>query len=281
MILLGIETATELVGVCVADGTGPRAGVWATGRRRHAESLAPAVAHVLRQAGVTLSELTAIAVDVGPGLFTGLRVGVTTAKGLAQGLGLGVVGVGSLEVLARAAFDAGHEGTAVPVVDARRGEVFTARYRRPHDGAPMEMLVAPRVLRPEVLAAELAAGSPTPTGDAGRVLAVGDGALRYRDVLVAVGGVVVAGPSLASPPPQVLVALAAERLAAGGRGDDPALVVPEYLRGPDAKINWQQRTAGQRPGGTAGQRPDSTAGQRPDSTAGDTAGVAPGGSSPR
>ncbi len=257
MILLGIETATELVGVCVADAAGSRAGVWATGRRRHAETLAPAVAFVLDQAGVALSELTAVAVDVGPGLFTGLRVGVTTAKGLAQGLGIGVVGIGSLEVLARAAFDAGHEGTAVAVVDARRGEVFAARYRRPHDGEPMELLGPPRVLRPEDLAAELAAEpAGEPAGPSGPVLAIGDGALRYRDTLRAVRGVVVAGPSLAAPPPQVLVTLASEHLAAGGPVEDPALVVPEYLRGPDTRINWQQRTARAGPDGRPRAGPD-------------------------
>ena len=70
------------------------------------------------------------AVDLGPGLFTGLRVGVATAKGLAQGLGIGMVGVTSLEVLARAAFDTGWEGPVVAAVDARRGEVFAARYDR-------------------------------------------------------------------------------------------------------------------------------------------------------
>jgi tRNA threonylcarbamoyladenosine biosynthesis protein TsaB len=235
VILLGIESATELVGVAVGDDQGLRAGVWASGRRRHGEALAPAVAHALEQAQVALGEVDVVAVDVGPGLFTGLRVGVATAKGLAQGLGVGVVGVTSLEVLARAAVDAGWPGTVAAVVDARRGEVFAARYR-PAAGlpGPVAEVAPPARFRPESLAAELAAcGEP--------VLAVGDGARRYAAHLRAVDGLVVAGPSLAGPPPGVLVTMAAERLASGAAPVPPAAVQPVYLRDADVRINWAQR----------------------------------------
>ncbi|MGH9082538.1 MAG: tRNA (adenosine(37)-N6)-threonylcarbamoyltransferase complex dimerization subunit type 1 TsaB, partial [Acidimicrobiales bacterium] len=75
MTLLAIETAAELVGVAIADGDGPRAGVWVRSGRRHAESLAPAIAHVIEQTGTSLAEVETVAVDVGPGLYTGLRVG--------------------------------------------------------------------------------------------------------------------------------------------------------------------------------------------------------------
>ena len=240
MILLGIESATELVGVAVADDDGPRAGVWIAGRRRHAESLAPAIAHVLEQADLTLGDLGAVAVDVGPGLFTGLRVGVATAKGLAQGLGIGIVGLQSLEVLARAAFDAGWPGPVVSVVDARRGEVFAARYR-PTAGRPPGFMAEsspPARYTPEALAAELAADL---AGGDGPILAVGDGARRYAGVLGPVAGLTMAGRSLDGPPPAVLVALAAERLAAGAVPEPPATVRPTYLREADARINWTQR----------------------------------------
>ena len=242
MILLGIESATELVGVAVADDDGPRAGVWAAGRRRHGEALAPAVVHALEQAQVGLDEVEAIAVDVGPGLFTGLRVGVATAKGLAQGLGLGVVGLTSVEVLAGAAIDAGWQGTVAAVVDARRGEVFAARYRRTGGGQLSVAEVSPPArYRPEELAKELAgAGEP--------LLAVGDGARRYAAELEPVAGLVLAGPSLAWPPPTTLVALAAERLAAGASPERPAAVLPTYLREADARINWSQRRSAA-PGG--------------------------------
>jgi len=233
VILLGIESATELVGVAVADDDGPRAAAWATGRRRHAEVLAPAIAHVLELAEVALEDVGVVAVDIGPGLFTGLRVGVATAKGLAQGLGVDVVGVTSLEVLARAAFDAGWDGPVVAVVDARRGEVFAARYRPVP--APVEV-APPARYTPERLATELA-------GEGVPMLAVGDGARRYAHELSVVAGLRIAGQSLAGPPPGVLVALASEKLAAS---EPPADVQPTYLRDADVRINWVQRRAAPR-----------------------------------
>ncbi len=234
MILLGIESATELVGVAVADDDGPRAGVWAAGRRRHTESLAPAVAHALDQAGAGLDEVGVLAVDLGPGLFTGLRVGVATAKGLAQGLGIGVVGLTSVEVLARAAADAGWRGPVAAVVDARRGEVFAARYRAAGEGERVVEVSPPARFRPEELAKELAHAEEP-------LLAVGDGARRYAAELEPVAGLVLAGSSLAWPSPTTLVALAAERLAGGTVPEPPAAVLPVYLRDADARISWAQR----------------------------------------
>ncbi|HEX3946932.1 MAG TPA: tRNA (adenosine(37)-N6)-threonylcarbamoyltransferase complex dimerization subunit type 1 TsaB, partial [Acidimicrobiales bacterium] len=180
MIVLGIETATELVGVALADPDGPRAAVWATGRRRHAESLAPAIAHVLDQAGLTLQQVDAVAVDLGPGLFTGLRVGVATAKGLAQGMGLGLLGLASTEVLAAAAYRTGHRGPVIAVVDGRRSEVFAARYASDGDGVAFTEVSAPSRYTPEALAAELSAAIRA-GGPEGGWLAVGDGAHRYAD----------------------------------------------------------------------------------------------------
>lgn len=267
MILLGIETATELVGAAVADADGPRAAVWATGRRQHAESLAPAIAHVLDQAGLDLADLDAVAVDVGPGLFTGLRVGVATAKGIAQGLDVGVVPCTSVDVLAAATYDAGWTGPVVAAVDARRGEVFAARYRPdPAAAGAWRQVSPPARFTPAALAAALATdpaggGAGAGAGGPGGWLAVGDGARRYADVLAAVPDLRVAGP--ASPPPDTLATLAARRLAvrhpvaastvtvAGDRGDAtdghgpvvlaPAEVQPIYLREADARINWTQR----------------------------------------
>lgn len=224
MLVLGIETAAELAGVAlVADGA-PVAGAWVAGGRRHAEALAPAVAHVLDQAGVTASDLGAVAVDVGPGLFTGIRVGVATAQGLAQGLGVGVVGVTSCAALAAAAYGAGWDGPLAAVLDARRGEVFCARYAGPtHETHP------PARHTPADLAGELAA--------APGLLAVGGGALRYADVLT---GIRVA-PAVADPDPRAVALLAARRLARGEEPLAPSHVRPVYLREADARINWATR----------------------------------------
>jgi tRNA threonylcarbamoyladenosine biosynthesis protein TsaB len=244
VIIVGIETATELVGVALADDDGPRGALWVTGRRRHAETLAPALAELLEHTGLAMADIDLVVVDTGPGLFTGLRVGVAVAKGIAQGLGVGVLGLSSLEVLARAAFDAGATGSVVPMVDARRGEVFAARYAREPGGeyARLRELAGPRLVAPQDLADELAryqAGNSDPQP---LLVAAGDGALRYRDLLDGVPGLSVAGESLAGPSPSVLVALAKERLAAGATPRPPGAVVPDYLRDPDVRINWAERS---------------------------------------
>jgi tRNA threonylcarbamoyladenosine biosynthesis protein TsaB len=239
-MLLAIETATELVGAAVAEGTEVRAEAWVAGRRRHAETLAPLVDQVLAAAEVEVAGLSVVAVDVGPGLFTGLRVGVAMAKGLAFAAGINVVPVSSLTTLARAAFDTGFTGDVLAVVDARRAEVFAARFGPAPGGhgVPVARDV-PRRYEPGELGAVLEEMVPA-NGDG--LLAVGDGALRYASHFEGVHGVTVAGPSLSAPPPGALAVLAAEWLAEGHPPHDPIAVEAVYLREADARINWVTRT---------------------------------------
>jgi len=230
--VLALESATDMAGVALADDvSGVLASATLAQGRRHAESIAPAVRFVCAQAGVALGEVDAVAVDIGPGLFTGLRVGVASAKALAFGLGVPVVGVSSLEVLAQALASALPDPTlVVPVIDARRGEVFAARYRVRRGEAAAEGDEVRRT--PEALAQELAAlGEP--------VVLAGTGARRYRAVL-AVRGASTAGALYEHPRPDVVAALGLARVAAGAV-DDPLAVVPNYLREADARINWEQR----------------------------------------
>jgi tRNA threonylcarbamoyladenosine biosynthesis protein TsaB len=232
--IVALETSTETVGVAVRTDGGVQAEFVLTGRRRHVESLAPALEHLLAQVGLAPQDIEAIAVDLGPGLFTGLRVGVAAAKGLAQALGLGVVGRTSLEILTSAATRAGHGGLVLAVIDARRGEVFVSlgQVGGPDDAAPAEELIAPRLVAPDALGALLSpwAGQP--------VLAVGDGAQRYAETLSAVPGVTCVMDALAFPPPSTLLALAAAYLEEGGTPVAPALVVPLYMREADATSNF-------------------------------------------
>jgi tRNA threonylcarbamoyladenosine biosynthesis protein TsaB len=240
--VLAVESATELAGVALADASGMRVTVTVEGGRRHGESIAPAVEFVCARAGIALGELDALAVDVGPGLFTGLRVGVATVKALAFGLGLRVVTATSLELLALAAtrvLPPSGEGASpllVPVVDARRGLLFSARFLVTGDSVTR---VGDDVLcAPDDLAGELAA-----LGRGGqRALCLGDGARRYAELLGAVAGVTVAGVATAHPDVGVLAELAVARHADG-------LAVPvekvqaHYLREADVRINWEQRIA--------------------------------------
>jgi tRNA threonylcarbamoyladenosine biosynthesis protein TsaB len=229
--LAAIETATETVGVAVRTDGGVQAELALTGRRRHVESLTPALEHLLQQVGLRPGDLGAIAVDIGPGLFTGLRVGVAAAKGLAQALGTGLVTATSLEILVAAAAEAGHHGRVCAVVDARRGEVFAAaRDVGSGSGGVASDVVAPALYGPEALAATLRDLSP--------VLAVGDGAQRYAGVLEAIPGVEVVAPALSSPPPSTLLAMARARLDGGEATVPAASVVPLYMRDADATSNF-------------------------------------------
>jgi len=268
--LLAIESATDLVGAAVVTSEGRIFERSHAGGRQHAELLAPSVDAVCHEAALAVADLDAVAVDIGPGLFTGLRVGVATAKALAQGLGVGLVGVTSLDVLAADAVARVAAGTmtgqvgdltVVAVVDARRGEVFVARYRfgSPSGGRPAagtgtagagggpgtlvedpahSPVAGPELLVPEVLAASLAAGPP----GGGRTVVVGGGTLRYRDLLRAVPGVDLSvAEEVRAPSPVVLARLALARLEAGEPLVAPVDLVPEYRRDADAKINWEQR----------------------------------------
>ncbi len=233
MLLLAIESATESVGVSVATEAGLLATVTVERGRRHAESLTPAIEFACRQAGVAPRELDVVAVDVGPGLFTGLRVGVGTAKALAFAVGIPVVTATSLEILAGAVLGTGTAAgrDVVAVVDARRGEVFWARFR----AGPGEVrrVGEERLGPPPELVADLAGGDPA--------LLVGDGARRYRDDLSGTGELL-GGPLLAHPPVAVLAGLGLDRMARD-LGQPAAAVVPHYLRDADARINWEQRIA--------------------------------------
>lgn len=209
MLLLGIDTSAA-VSACVHDGERVLAHETAYDPRRHAELLAPMVTEVLARAGVDRSQLTGIAVGAGPGPFTGLRVGLVTARTLGLVLGVDVHGVCSLDALAAEALerDPGTLGEGfVVATDARRREVYWARYDS--GGA--------RVDGPHV----------GPAADVARdgLPAVGRGAVAYREALPGPDGPLDAGAGH-------VAALVARGLAGG----PVELLAPEplYLRRPDA-----------------------------------------------
>jgi tRNA threonylcarbamoyladenosine biosynthesis protein TsaB len=230
VIILGIDTATPQVGCALYGPDGELASFQAVQGRRHAEILAPAIDFVCKQANVSLDDIGAVAVDIGPGLFTGLRVGVATGNALASALDVPMVGLTSLDLLAAAA---GHQPDRriAAVVDARRAEVYWALYQSNPD-RPVQ-LTEYAVHPPAAVAEQLAQQSDG-------CLGVGDGALRYGDQLTTGTKVEVAGPELAYPSVSVLVRLA-RPLAVEGRTTAPGTLTPLYLRKADVRINWQQR----------------------------------------
>ncbi|HEX9891197.1 MAG TPA: tRNA (adenosine(37)-N6)-threonylcarbamoyltransferase complex dimerization subunit type 1 TsaB [Actinomycetota bacterium] len=230
MLVLAIETSTPQTGVALGSEQGVLASATVSWARGHQEVLAPAVEHILGWAEVDLGQVAGVAVGLGPGLFTGLRVGVATARGLAQVLGLPVVGIGSLDVLA---FGVRHTRSRIgAVIDGKRGEVFFSFYRPVPGGVARESDFA--VGPPERLAAELAASRQ-------ETLLVGNGALLYRRQLEDSGTPVeFASISRAFPQAVSLLELAVPRFQREetSRADD---VVPHYVRRSDAEINWSRR----------------------------------------
>jgi tRNA threonylcarbamoyladenosine biosynthesis protein TsaB len=227
MLVLAMDTATPQVGVAIGDADGVRGEVRLVGGRRHAEQLAPAIEFVCRESGVRLDQLAAIAVGVGPGLFTGLRVGVTTAKVMAQALRVPVVAVPSLDLIAHPLCHA--RALVVPVIDARRREVFHARYRAVPGGVQREGDYA--VGSVEDLMSELEAGGE-------HVLLAGDGVTRYREQFARLERAEEAGPEFDAPSVAALVQLAAARVERE-EFESPWDVHPMYLRESDAQLQWK------------------------------------------
>ena len=234
MLILGIETATEQVSVALGGHEGVIALFEVARGRRHTEVLTPAVDFVCAQADIGLDELGLIAVDVGPGLFTGMRVGLAAAKALALALRLPMIGISSLDLLAFRYRRS--DRVVVPVIDARKGEVFYAVYRPVPGG--VQQVVAPRVGPVDELVADLLARSQ-------EALCVGDGALRYQAEIL--DGYHCEISDVAHPSAAQLVQLAHAKAL---REDwvSASEIRPVYLRQPDAQINWARRATLAAPG---------------------------------
>lgn len=234
MLVLGIDTS-DGVGVALLECDEVLARADGAEPRRHAETLAPAVAWVLAETGRPSSAVEAVAVGTGPAPFTGLRVGLVTARTFARALAIPVYGICSLDALARQAFDlAGRPGPqdVVVVTDARRREVYSAEYRRSQAApdADVERVVQPAVGPPAALRAGLDARLGVTRGrsladavETGEVVVVGRGGRLYGEELGADAREPLAVDAA------VVARLALHRAAHGGELD----LEPRYLRRPD------------------------------------------------
>lgn len=234
-MILAIETAVERVGVAVGDNSGVRASAMLASDRRHAESLAPMIDFVLSQASVRVDEIDHIAVDIGPGLFTGMRVGMATAQSMAFALDVPLVPVSSLDVLAF-----GHGASDDPLavaLDARRGEVYWALYRAGEGAAEPVVLTSPAVASPGDAAVAIADRGET-------TVCIGSGFVRHRAEFDGLTRAVFAPESASMPRAEDVLALAVLR-AARDRVVPADALEPMYLRAPDAEINWQTRGGAQ------------------------------------
>ena len=237
MVLLGIDTATTVAAAGVVQG-GPEirilSDVGETSATGHAARLPEIVARALAEAGRRLDEIDAVAVSVGPGSFTGLRVGLSFAKGIVFASRARLVGVSTLEALASLAPPA--YGTIAVVSDARRGETYAALFRR--TGGVLERITKDLALSPDG-AAERVLGLVEP----GNTVLLGDASSRY---LEAFAGLPAAGISVVpleriSPRGSAVARLGADRLARG-ESDPVDSLVPVYVRASAAEENLRPST---------------------------------------
>jgi len=229
MTVLGFDTSMPVTAACVlrhdgrAFATEPPSAERLRARPQHSAELLPTVAALLDQAEVEWGDVDALAVGIGPGTFTGLRIGVATARALAHALGIGISPVSSLAALAAGLAQGAEPGTRfLPLIDARRRQVFAALFTDP----AREPEWGPLAADPKDLLARAARVDPPP-------LAAGDWALESRADLEAAGVIV--------PPADsglhAVSALHICRLAEAIRPVPPEGVTPTYVRLPDAEIN--------------------------------------------
>ena len=214
MKILSIETATPVAAVALAEGDDVSV-VEASNDMHHVESLIPTIEAMTSERAWSMSDIDLIVVDIGPGLFTGLRVGVATARSLAAALGCAIAPVSSLEVLAHETVE---QADRWVVIDARRREVCAQHFHA------SRALGEPRVMSPEVLGA---AAEP-------RSVLVGDGAQRYRDIFESAGLTLLDDPLSPNPAAAIELVIGAKRSS----GVALEAIVPQYLRDPDAVANF-------------------------------------------
>ncbi len=229
MRLLGIETSTLTGSVALLDDDVVVAEYSLNVATTHSERLLASVHRLLEESGFTLTSLDGLAVSVGPGSFTGLRIGLATAKGLAFASGHPLVGVPTLDALAWGVPFATYP--VCPLLDAKKGEVYSALYR--HRQGNLERVTEYRVLPADHLLNELGEGP---------ICFLGDGVLAYRDQIVQAMGerAYFVPPSRRYPSAACVAELGAHRLAEGD-APDPAALVPIYVRPSEAELTKAQR----------------------------------------
>lgn len=228
MLLLAIDTSTSTGGVALRNEDGLIGALSVSVDLTHSEGLMPALDALLQRCGVALQDVGAVACSVGPGSFTGLRVGVAAAQGIAAARDLPCAAVPTLELLARQAPHAGVQ--LCPLIAARKGWVYTRLYAW-FDGAPQPRSDELYIEIDEVVSLIKE-----------KTLFYGPAAPSYRNILANVLGddYVDAPDTLNTPNPAVLAELAFKKIQNGGAVSADALL-PHYLAASQAEVNWKQR----------------------------------------
>ena len=233
MLTLGIDTSTEICALGLADEVGILGEINFRLINRHGEELHSNLEFLLSSTGKKISDLEGLCIGTGPGSFTGLRIGLTAARTLAQVRELPIVGVSSLDLLAYNLSSTG--AWLVPVIDARRQRVYTALYRGWDQDIAGQRIDAARAVGLEELLAELQTLDPE-----GVFYFAGNGVNSYQSLLADSA----LNIKLASADKNIIrggvVAALGQYYLAQGRRDNYLEITPDYLKKPQAEINWQK-----------------------------------------
>ena len=228
MPVIAIETTTMVGSIAIVDNARVIAEVTLNARATHSERLMATVNRLLNDAGLAVDDMDAIAVSIGPGSFTGLRIGISTAKGLSYASGKPLIGIPTLDALA---LNMGFSSCLVcPIQDARKGEVYTAHYR-PCDKS-LEKMTDDMAVAPADLARMITE----------KTVFLGDGVNTYRELLMKqLGELYNEAPLPLQLPRASNVAMLALKRLEKGDADDPFTMVPRYIRRPEAEIRLKEK----------------------------------------
>ena len=230
MLVMGIDTSTMQGGVALLSGQGVISEYTLNIKATYSERLLPLIERALQDAGITLGHVEGFAVAVGPGSFTGLRIGLSTAKGLVVAGGQPLVGVSTLEAMAWTLPFCAHQ--VCPILDARKGEVYCALFR--HEGDRLIRLTDDAALAPEVLASHIQ--QPT--------VFLGDGLAAYEGLLKShLKDLALFPPLVGRGGRAAAVAELGRRRLMQGHRDDLATLTPHYLRPSEAELKHLGRFA--------------------------------------
>lgn len=225
MLILGIETSTSIGGVALIDNKGLIAEYRLNIGMVHSERLVPAIDRILSDAGIRLENLDGIAVSIGPGSFTGLRIGLSTAKGIQAATGKSVIPVPTLDAMAAMAQFSGCQ--ICPMIDARKKEVYAAIFEHSNSSG-ISRITDYMVDKPEKILGSIY----------GEAIFLGDGADLYRDLIIdRLGDKALFVPKNLSPSAAAIAELGSNMLRDGIKHEE--ILIPFYIRKSEAEIKSQ------------------------------------------
>ena len=228
MRVIAIETATMVGSIAIIDAARVISEITLNARATHSERLMAAIDRLLGDSGLAIDDMDGVAVSIGPGSFTGLRIGLSAAKGLSYASGKPLIGIPTLDALALNMTFSSY--LICPIQDARKGEVYTALYR-PGDNSP-EKMTDDMAVDPSALAGMITQ----------KTVFLGDGVNRYRELLMKqLGELYNEAPIPLQLPRASNVAMLGLKRLEKGDTDDPFTLIPRYIRKSEAEIRWREK----------------------------------------